>query len=284
MLLMKTVIHQLPNDFFNKNLKQSNVYFYQTQKSSEKNKVNFQQNLLCLLLVGEKELYYADTRSKFNNTTLFLLPKGNTLMTEKVSTFQNYSSILLFFPDDFLTDFILNNKVTTDRKLKGNNSLTIIAKDDYIFNFQKSLLLLKDNFARDEKLSNLKTEEILLYLYRKHPKIINNFIQNALGSNPHFEFKKLISKNLYQPLSIEELAFLSNMSLSSFKRKFNEVYQTSPRQYFIKNRMEKAKKELLNNKRSSDFFYELGYENLSSFSHEFKKYFGMSPKKFAESL
>ena len=281
---MKTVIHQLPNDFFNENLKHSNVYFYQTQKSSEKNKVNFQQNLLCLLLEGEKEIHYADTLSKFNSTTLFLLPKGNTLMTEKVSTFQNYSSILLFFSDDFLTDFILNNKVATDKKLKVNNSLTIIAKDDYIFNFEKSLLILEDNFAQDEKLSNLKTEEILLYLYKKHPNIINNFIQNALSSNPHFEFKKLISNNLYQPLSIEELAFLSNMSLSSFKRKFNEVYQTSPGQYFIKTRMEKAKKELLNNKRPSDFFYELGYENLSSFSHEFKKYFGMSPKKFAEAL
>lgn len=280
---MKNTIHQLPNDFFNENLKQTNIYFYQTKKSSEKNKVNFQQNLLCLLLEGEKEIHYADTLSKFDNTKFFLLPKGNTLMSEKVSLLQNYNSILLFFSDDFLTDFILNNKLTTDiKQKKGNNNLTIITKDDYIFNFEKSLLILENNFTKDEKLSNLKMEEVLLYLYKKYPENINNFIQNALSSNPYFEFKKLISNNLYQPLSLEEFAFLSNMSLSSFKRKFNEVYQTSPRQYFIQTRMEKAKKELLNNKRPSDFFYELGYENLSSFSHEFKKYFGMSPKKFAE--
>lgn len=279
---MKDLIHQLPNDFFTENVKQSSVYFYQTQKSSEKNKVNFQQNLLCLLLAGEKEIHYAGTLSGFNNTSLFLLPKGNTLMTEKVGNARNYKSILLFFSDDFLTDFMLNNEVAIDRKQKGNSSLTIIPKDDYIVNFEQSLLLLENNFAQEEQLSKLKTEEILLYLYKKHPGIIRNFIQDALSSEPHVAFKKLISNNLYQPLSVEELA--SNMSLSSFKRKFNEVYQTSPRQYFIKTRMEQAKKELLNNKRPSDFFYALGYENLSSFSREFKKYFGMSPKKFAEAL
>ncbi|MDR2206432.1 MAG: AraC family transcriptional regulator [Flavobacteriaceae bacterium] len=275
-------IYNLPDDFFNGNPAETGCYFYQTKKSSEKNKVIFSQNLLCLLLEGEKTLYYEDTLTKISKATFFLLPKGNVLMSEKISEIKKYESILIFFSDDFLNDFIIRNNITVPKKT--NKSNTTPTKDEFIRNFEASLLLLKQTIAKDEKLCSIKTEEILLYLYRKFQNTMLNFLQNALTGNSNFTFKKLIKNNLYQNLSVKELAFLSNMSVSSFKRKFSEIYQTSPRKYFIKERMEKAKRELLNHKKPSDFFYDLGYENLSSFSNEFKKYFGASPKFFCKKM
>ena len=48
--------------------------------------------------------------------------------------------------------------------------------------------------------------------------------------------------------------------------------------------MEKAGLLLRQNKKPSEIYYELEYENLSSFSNEFKKFFGVSPKNYLNKI
>lgn len=48
----------------------------------------------------------------------------------------------------------------------------------------------------------------------------------------------------------------------------------------MNHRMEKAKQLLQKHKKPSEIYLDLGYENLSSFSLEFKKIYGVSPSKF----
>ncbi|MNL11610.1 Virulence regulon transcriptional activator VirF [compost metagenome] len=81
-------------------------------------------------------------------------------------------------------------------------------------------------------------------------------------------------------VSLERFAYLTGRSLSSFKRDFVKIFNATPSQWLIKKRLEEAyflieKKD----KKPSDIYLDLGFENLSHFSFAFKKLFGYAPKE-----
>src|SRR4030095_6379428 len=254
------------------------LHFYKASKSSIKNKVVFSQNLICILLEGSKEIFNQVSHATIDPGKLFLLAAGSALMSDGVAKNGRYESILIFFSNDFLMDFCLRHHIQTPEK-KEDPALITLNKDGFLFNYEKSLKLLEQ--TRDEhNLQKIKIEELLLYLLQKYPSQINSFITQAFQSNQENKIKQVVLANMEKGLAIDELAFLCNMSVSTFKRHFSEVFHTSPKKYFIQHRMEKAKKLLQLNKRTSEIYFELGYSNLSSFSSEFKKHFGVSPKQF----
>ena len=82
-------------------------------------------------------------------------------------------------------------------------------------------------------------------------------------------------------ISLQELAFLCNMSLSSFKRKFSETYNDTPFHWIQNRRLDLVKQQLqLANVRPSDIYLEYGFSNQSSFTQAFKKRFGITPKQY----
>jgi len=60
-------------------------------------------------------------------------------------------------------------------------------------------------------------------------------------------------------------------------RIFKKYYGTTPRQYLINKRIEKAKCFLQSGKSVSDTCYIIGFESINSFSNLFKAKTGMSP-------
>ncbi len=85
----------------------------------------------------------------------------------------------------------------------------------------------------------------------------------------------------YKSMSVDQLATMVNMSSSSFHRVFKEVTAFSPIQYIKRVRLNKAR-ELLWEKRLrvGEAATAVGYESVSQFSREFKRYFGNSPVEF----
>lgn len=272
----------LPEQFFGDHTADCGVYFYESTQSSSKNKVVFNQNMLCILLEGQKEVINGSQKISLENEGIFLLQSGNTLMTERVPGNNSYRSILLFFSDAFLLDFMSRNKVFNIEP-GSEQGIILFQNDDYTFNFQNSILLLKEFVSSNPTLVKSKLEEILSYLLIREPETVSKFIQSAIKRNKNIPFRHIVESQAGSNLTTEELSFLCNMSVSTFKRKFSEVFRISPKQYFITQRMNRAAILLKQNKRPSEIYYELGYEYLSAFSNEFKKHFGVSPKQFVPS-
>jgi AraC-like DNA-binding protein len=97
----------------------------------------------------------------------------------------------------------------------------------------------------------------------------------------YMQFEEVIKENIYSNLSVRELALLCNMSLSSFKRKFAELYIITPIKYFKKLKLEKAC-ELLKagDVQISNIAIEVGIYSLTTFNRSFKSYYGKSPSQF----
>lgn len=275
-------IYTLPDEFFGGMSDDARIYFYQATQSSQKNKVCFRQHLLCFLLEGHKEVFAGPSRVAFDHNSILLMPAGNTLMSERTTRYRTYKSILLFFPDSFLASLLTDGNLKP-RKDTTDQDLFLFPKDPYLRNFEQSLQLLEKVITSDAKLVKTKLEEILLYLLAKDPRAIQGFVQKTMQRNRDMHLMQVIQKQTDPNLTNEELAFLCNMSVSSFKRRFTAAFKTTPGQYFIAQKMEMAATLLRQDRRPADIYYELGYETQSAFSNEFKKHFGVSPKAFKPS-
>lgn len=82
-----------------------------------------------------------------------------------------------------------------------------------------------------------------------------------------------------QPLRIEELAEVANMSTSSFHRHFKDITAMSPLQFQKQLRLQEARSLLLmESADATEVAYRVGYESASQFSREYSRMFGFPPK------
>ncbi|HRG90361.1 MAG TPA: AraC family transcriptional regulator [Chitinophagales bacterium] len=272
---MATDAFYLPDYFTGGKATDVYVQYYNTTQSSVKNKVVFSQHLLCLLLQGEKEVASAQVNHRINHNHILLLASGSVLMSETVTPQHRFESILFFFSNSFLTDFCIKHRLELASKKQATNML-VLNKDEYLHGFETTFALLRN--TANAALQQLKLEELLLYLLLKYPVEIKAFINQALSANPATQqLKQVVSRYATQGLTIDELAFLCNMSASTFKRRFTEVFATSPKEYFTTTRMQRAKQLLTMGKPVAEVCNELGYTTLSLFSTAYKKYYGHPP-------
>lgn len=132
-----------------------------------------------------------------------------------------------------------------------------------------------------EELLKLKIKELLLLLAKTDNGAVVRTLINRLFTPMEIDFKGVIEGNLYNNLSVRELATLSNLSLSSFKREFAKHYATSPAKYIRQQKLAKAAKLLKNTDlRISYICYDCGFIDLAHFSKTFQKSYGLTPSEY----
>jgi AraC-like DNA-binding protein len=94
-----------------------------------------------------------------------------------------------------------------------------------------------------------------------------------------------IKAHYVEPLQIEALARLVNMSPSALHGHFKVVTGVSPIQYQKRLRLEEARRLLLSDAASAEAVaYQVGYASASQFSREYARLFGQPPRRDAERL
>lgn len=173
-------------------------------------------------------------------------------------------------------DFLLDGKEVDPIRYQKVNASTLLKNyvDSLQFCFQNPSLASED-------LLKLKLKEIILLLAKTdNANTIKQMIGN-LFSKSEVNFKEVIEANIYNNLSLEEFAFLTNLSLSSFKREFAKNYKISPAKYIKKRKLEKVEKLLkITQLRISDIAFDCGFSDLVHLSKSFQKEYGISPSEF----
>ena len=265
---MKTIV--LPDELPIEKLQFVQVYDYNTKQEITKQQIILNQNTFSFLAEGTKEVFFDSSALSIDNSSFLLMKAGHCLMTEKLSAVHNYRSILLFFPNEIVSKIMRKAAV---KVIKGqiNQSVYAFQYDAFIQRFVTSLLdISKLSRATQEKLLEVKLEEILLYLTEINGfDFLNSLLSN--GSNNKQKIIYTVESNLLSKLTIPELAFLCNMSVSTFKREFEKCYSDSPMKWFQNKRLEHAHYLIhQEQKNASEIFLDIGYENLSSFIQAYK--------------
>lgn len=273
-------IQNIPELYLEKSLGNTDLFIYDFKMTEDviKTKVNLNMHMFSFLQEGKKQVHFSDVAVVVNNEQSLLLKKGNCLWTELLDKESVYFCKLLFFSDKRLKEFL--EKHTTEVSVKNEAPYFSFQNDTFIASYLNSLKTIATApSVFMESLLSVKFEELLLYLMNKYGDNFQSYLYSLIAKKTS-AFQKTIEKNIYTSLTLEEISFLCNMSLSTFKRHFINEYNVSPGKWLRDKRLLRAKEVLEEgNLKSSDIYFDLGYNNLSNFSIAFKNKFGVNPKE-----
>lgn len=252
------------------------VYDFKMSSHVFKSKVNLSMHMFSFMQKGRKHVYFADSTVSISYEQSILAKRGNSLWSEMIDKGNEYYCKLLFFSNTLLKEFIAKHELTKNGE-KPTASYMVIDNDDYIHAYLSSINLMQAQASINYDLFRIKFEELMMYLLQKYGSSFESFLLSIVTEEPS-TFQQIIETNKYAPITMEEIAFLCNMSLSTFKRRFVKEYNESPGKWLQDKRLQRAKRMIENgNSTPSDIYADLGYKNLSNFSAAFKKKFGVSP-------
>jgi AraC-like DNA-binding protein len=120
---------------------------------------------------------------------------------------------------------------------------------------------------------------------------IEGFSRDAQRSQdviaPFHEFRTCIEylqEHLTENVSIDHLAKLSCMSLSTFERRFKEHFSLTPKQYILHMKVHEACRRLPSAKSIARVALETGFGGQSYFTKQFRSVVGITPKQYQLSL
>lgn len=272
-------IQNVPEIFLKNQTSDLDLYVHDFKMTDDvfKSKVNLNLHMFSFLQKGKKQVHFADSSVAVHGKQSLLIKRGNCLWSELLDNDAVYYCKLLFFSEAKLRDF-LNKHGQFTHEAQETPSYFIIENDDYIHAYLNSLsTIIHAPTVFMNNLLSVKFEELMLYLINKYGEAFATYLQSLIAGE-RSTFKNIVENNMYSNLKVDEIAFLCNMSLSTFKRKFVKEYKTSPGKWLQDKRLRRAKALMKGGQlKASDIYLDFGYNNLSNFSAAFKNKFGKSP-------
>lgn len=216
---------------------------------------------------------------------LVLMPKGiytvSDILPQRGGDFE---AMMFFFENDVIRQFL--ESIEFQQSKEKSSSHAVAEASESIHFFAESLLKIYASGAArpNRQLTKMKLFE-LLHLVNDSFSGENSFaaLLSALDNRERRSLRDFMQTNFHKPLAIEDYAYLTGRSVSTFTRDFKAKFDgISPKQWLIERRLEKAHGLLVRNHvgNISDVAGESGYENTPHFIKEFHKKFGITPKQF----
>ncbi len=250
--------------------------------------LNILSNEACFLhvLEGENASYSEEEHLIVHQHDAVLMKCGKYIYEGKPDAISgNFGLIAIhFYPEILLKiykhdipEFLKSGKNTPFKR-----NMALVKSDHLIQKYIEGLLFYIENPEMvTEELIVLKIKEIILLLLnsKNGPAILN--IMYNLFANKDFSFNEIVEAHIFSPITISDLANLTNRSLASFKREFRNVYHDSPANFIKNKRLEKAAVILRMTENSiSSIAYDCQFNNLAHFSTAFKAKFNVTPSVY----
>ncbi len=128
--------------------------------------------------------------------------------------------------------------------------------------------------------------EILYHILRgEQGSFLRALALRDSGSHRIAQVVRFLQENYNQSLDISSIAGFAGMGNSTLHHAFEKIVGQSPIQYLKKIRLHQARLMIVSNGLgASEAAYNVGYNNPSQFSREFKRQFGLTPSRAAEIL
>ncbi len=233
---------------------------------------------------GRSKLYSANQYIELNSGDTLILKSDNFVNNWQKNDADTSNKVIIFQLNAEFLKHLYDNRLPVWYKKRNEtivNSIEKVPSNHFIRSYYQNLqTYIDDSSLMNEELIQIKAKEIISLLINTSPTGTVRTIFEQLFEIKEYDFQEIIQNNLFENLNIENLAFLANMSLSSFKRKFSSVYGTSPNKYIISKRLEKAQRLIRTTDLSiSEIAYDCGFSDVGYFSKTFKKNYNILPSE-----
>lgn len=239
--------------------------------------VTFEKHVLIWFISGETKVIKAEGSYVFYPGDIFLIPRNQiatVLLIPKDSL--PHKSVAMHLSTERLKEFyskldIKSKSVPSSKKILrfNNHPLLQSCLDSLIPYFE-----VEGKFP--EEIASLKITEAISIL-----RVIDPGIDNLLANFEEpgkIDLTTYMEKNYMFNMPLEKFAYLTGRSLTTFKRDFGKAFNVTPQKWLTEKRLELAYYQFVEKKKKPvDVYFEVGFENLSHFSHAFKKQYGYSP-------
>ncbi len=263
---------------------------YSVTNSKERDRLFIKDHMLLFVLQGNLGVVTPNYSYKLEEGEAIFVKKGSIIVCEKLLHGNKLECILVFLTDDFLKKFMNQHKKMIlpcellDVKAIGAYQFFMDKWMDAYINSVLPYFELSASLPIKELLSHKFEELLLLLISGQERSYFMSFLKDCLVEE-HSSLDNVVKTNMYTSLNVNHLAYLSNLSLSQFKREFKKKYKDSPAHWLRSKRLEYASHLLMTtDKNINEICYKAGFNNTSHFCRLFQENYKMSPLKFRKRI
>jgi AraC-like DNA-binding protein len=242
-----------------------------------------QRASVCIVAQGEKAVMVGEDVYHYepSRIAVYSLDMPVAAQVTRASHAEPYLNLKLDLDPQKIADLAVKVYPHGLPRSQDNRAVYVGEGDQNMIDAATRLLQLMVHPADAELLAPLVIDEILIRLLRS--RIGSRVAQIGHAETNMHRVAKAVSwlrANFDQPINVEELATLVNMSVSSFHRQFKSVTSMSPVQYQKALRLQEARRLMLTTMMDAgDAGRRVGYLSASQFSREYGRFFGTAPTR-----
>lgn len=232
-------------------------------------------------LQGSKTLYFPDRTLRYDDSSVLCVTSGVAVECEAKATPQ---SPLIAVVIDVRTEELLSlaARMTSPGGLRKSSPRTVDVfplSKELSEVFGRLLTALHSPSDSDILGESLVTEVMYRVLQNGLAESLAALASNR-NSSAILQSLRIINESYSDEIVVEELAKRVSMSVSAFHQHFRRITSNSPLQYIKGVRLTKARQMLQGGTANvNKVAWQVGYESVSQFSREYKRYFGLSPSQ-----
>ncbi|MDL2320580.1 AraC family transcriptional regulator [Alistipes sp. OttesenSCG-928-B03] len=218
-----------------------------------------------------------------------------TLHRRKISLYPSGAHIYFTAPEDsclFICRLhrevpvckLLNLEMLAEYTEQGENSFNPLEINDSLLHYMDGFAPHVANGMRCSDYLSLKITE-LIYLLRAYytKESLAAFFYPLMAGD--FAFRNLVYSSLSGIRSVEQWAQSANMSVETFRKKFNSVFGQSPSSFLIEEKCTLIRHELEYGSKPLKVIAEMfGFSSVDVFQKFYKKHLKMSPGRIRKAI
>jgi AraC-like DNA-binding protein len=238
---------------------------------------------LCVIAQGAKTVTVGADKYEYNESRMIVYSVDLPVAAQvtRATPAEPYLGLKLVLDPNQIARLVLKVYPQGLPQLPENRAVNLSDSNQHVLAALVRLVELAAQPGEADLLAPLITDEILIRLLRgpvgaKVAQIgvadssVNNISRAVTWLKAHYD----------QPVRMDELAQLANMSVSSFHQHFKTVTTISPLQFQKVLRLQEARRLMLSAlMNASAASQQVGYASASQFSREYSRYFGAAPNK-----
>lgn len=245
---------------------------YSLYRDQAAHELYIRQTILNLVIQGEKRMYDGRQVHYLHAGDAMVIPAGSLLCSEILRPQQQYGSINLVIPDDMILAELKNPGQAASR------ALTTLTPDQRWHTFTQSLL---QHFT-DDQLSTPDYYDIIgaaLQLISNDAAVSGMLTKAA--TDPLSTVMEKLSTEISGLRLMEEMAAMAHMSTATLKRRFRDIYHSSPMHWILEKRLQMAGFLLRTTAASiAEIAYSTGFEDVTHFYRQFRRCFKVTPLRW----